>query len=42
MDGGNRQEFQDERYIKSLEELVKARTEQLMQAVSQNEQFLNF
>src|ERR1700683_2124895 len=40
MDGANRQEFQDERHTKSLEELVKARTEQLMQAVSQNEQFL--
>ena len=40
MDGANRQESQDERYTKSLEELVKARTEQLMQAVSQNEQFL--
>ena len=40
MDGANRQESQDERYTKSVEELVKARTEQLMQAVSQNEQFL--
>jgi hypothetical protein len=40
MDGANRQEFQDERHTKSLEELVKARTEQLMQAVSQNEQCL--
>jgi hypothetical protein len=40
MDGANRQEFQDERHTKSLEELIKARTEQLMQAVSQNEQFL--
>jgi hypothetical protein len=40
MDGANRQEFQDERHTKSLEELVKGRTEQLMQAVSQNEQFL--
>jgi hypothetical protein len=40
MDRANRQEFQDGRYTKSLEELVKARTEQLMQAVSQNEQFL--
>ena len=40
MDGANRQDFQDERHTKSLEELVKARTEQLMQAVSQNEQFL--
>jgi hypothetical protein len=40
MDGANRQESQDERYTKSLEELVKARTDQLMQAVSQNEQFL--
>ena len=40
MDGANRQELQDEQYTKSLEELVKARTEQLMQAVSQNEQFL--
>lgn len=40
MDGANRQEFQDERYAKTLEKLVKARTEQLMQAVSQNERFL--
>jgi hypothetical protein len=40
MDGANRQESQDERYTKSLEELVKARTDQLMQAVSQNERFL--
>ena len=40
MDGANRQELQDEQHTKSLEELVKARTEQLMQAVSQNEQFL--
>jgi len=40
MDGANRQELQDEQHTKSLEELVRARTEQLMQAVSQNEQFL--
>ena len=40
MDEANRQEVQDERYTRSLEELVKARTEQLLQAVSQNEQFL--
>lgn len=40
MDEANQQqEVQDERYTKSLEELVKARTEQLMQAVSQNQQF---
>jgi hypothetical protein len=40
MDEANRQEVQDDRYTRSLEELVKARTEQLQQAVSQNEQFL--
>jgi hypothetical protein len=40
MDEANLQRAQDERYTRSLEELVKARTEQLIQAVSQNEQFL--
>jgi hypothetical protein len=40
MDRAKRQE--DERYTKSLQELVKARTEQLMQAVSQNEKCLEF
>jgi hypothetical protein len=40
MNEANRKAFQDEGFTRSLEELVKARTEQLMQAVSQNEQFL--
>lgn len=37
MDEPNQQEVQQ--YTRSLEELVKARTEQLMQAVSRNQQF---
>src|SRR5581483_7529130 len=40
MDDANRQEVQDEQYTKRLEELIRARTEQLIKAVSQNEQFL--
>jgi hypothetical protein len=40
MDGTTREEFQDEQYTKSLQELVKARTEQLMQVISTNEQLL--
>lgn len=40
MDEANRQKVQDERYTRSLEQLVRDRTEQLMQTVSQNERLL--
>ncbi|HET6180510.1 MAG TPA: hypothetical protein VFE61_26555 [Candidatus Sulfotelmatobacter sp.] len=40
MDGANRQLTEDEQYRRSLEELVKARTDQLMQTTSQNSQLM--
>jgi len=40
MDEENRQEVLDAEYTKNLEVLVKARTDQLIQAVSDNEQLL--
>ncbi len=41
MDEANRQESEDEQYTQSLQDLVKARTDQLQQTVRQNGQLLS-